>query len=1474
MILVAAAQRERRRRALRDAMVAAAAAHSVLLGSSGSVAAWQGFGSASVLKPAHGSHSDTVSACGGPCKNVRSPGFSGDGTSVCSLGNEGQPTPAWGRPSLLHGGEEGQVQETTPSRGNVSPFLAVQEPVLPLPLPLPLPPPPPPPPPPPAPLPPAPGPGPQQQQHIWQQGGRQPPRVHISEVGTELAPVHVPPASASRGILAEAYAPYGTGNTEAGIEGSRAALDATGWGMPTRLTTHAALSQAGYSFRNATINTTSTSAGGGGADVVGSSTLLADNIGTNASSSGQPVLSAETYPCLSSGGGGSRLSLLGVEITDTAAAAAAAATAAERDQEQPPSPSRALTLLHPIVHITPAGMEEHLDELVGELARELAAEVVEAEDDIGPPTECGGLLGGAEGSLDLDVNLDSYLAGEEGAVSEEPGAVRLRSVGSAVQEPVVAAAAGASAGAAAAAAAAAEAPAPVGSGIPGRLDTWLRKRIGDAALAAAFAAEREMVDRDTLQEAAVYGRYAAAIYGSCPPDGPSKSSAWHLGGDGDGASADEVAAWRRRHGSSAPDPLLASILSSASKYTEHVVHVNTHNSTEGYLPYMVCLDKATRSVVIAIRGTFSAEDIVTDCLCEPLDVRDLLSRDVATAEAPDLAAPTISSAPPPPRPAPAPMSAVGLPAAANGPLATSDEAEVEATAAAAAAAAEAFNAAVNGLPSRDPVLVHAGIWAAADVIWEDLRELRLLDILLPPPSRSPPLNDHSPQLITIPARKGIPTTNDAATAAAAAAAAGPPTAAAAGIAVANTHAVHSRSGTNISTIRSIARLSSVSTQQHSSGPESHPRQDPPQRVSRLRSAQPSAQPSAQREAQQSQVPPQRQRYTASSAPPHRSGPFAAAPLPHQRQSQRRRPSSMDEDRAAALGILTTQLAPPPPAAYGASGGAAAADPWPTNGLTSFDASGPSHGVMAPHLPRLISAERQATMPHEGGLGALLLRRQQRLPPPPPPAAALLPSLVLSYHPPARSISTSLGSRGAAGSHREFLPSALRRGKSSAADAVRRGGGGGGKSSGRSSGEDAGEDNDNDPRAPLLPSSPSLATGLAAISYSPVETPLQAARPHPSSANVRYSGDFGFTPRRADNRPSSLGGACPSRFATYTATEQSPGSPSPPPPAAARRPFQPTPPSLPRHSSVAAVDGGSRGVAALTPTSPPAASCCAGGPSPPGLWAAGGLGALKEKVSPTGSAAAERSTSGAFFGVGRAVLELFRAVTALAPSAARQLQPPQQPKQQQTQQQEHQQTQQRRQSRVGWLGVLGSSPRSASEGGASQPYMTLPHTQSEAEGPAGGAGLFHLHGRRWRSMGGAGGDGNGGVDSGRAEGWSASGSQHYHPRACTDLEAAAPPTAPLSLGETDEGDGHDEKGEGEGAPSGGPGCSVPLRLPEVDCTGWRLVVTGHSLGAGAAALLALRLRSGLPHVEVRCWAFSPPGGGVWMTRWGRLDDAVR
>ncbi|XP_071461799.1 diacylglycerol lipase-beta-like [Marmota flaviventris] len=53
--------------------------------------------------------------------------------------------------------------------------------------------------------------------------------------------------------------------------------------------------------------------------------------------------------------------------------------------------------------------------------------------------------------------------------------------------------------------------------------------------------------------------------------------------------------------------------------------------------------------------------------------------------------------------------------------------------------------------------------------------------------------------------------------------------------------------------------------------------------------------------------------------------------------------------------------------------------------------------------------------------------------------------------------------------------------------------------------------------------------------------------------------------------------------------------------------------------------------------------------------------------------------------------------------------------------------------------------------------------------------------------------------------------------------------------------------------------------------YRLVVVGHSLGAGAAALLAIMLRSSYP--QVRAYAFSPPRGLLRLQIWSIKNNTL-
>ena len=55
---------------------------------------------------------------------------------------------------------------------------------------------------------------------------------------------------------------------------------------------------------------------------------------------------------------------------------------------------------------------------------------------------------------------------------------------------------------------------------------------------------------------------------------------------------------------------------------EDVIFVRFQNEGRfrGCIPYFIAVDKSTKSVVLAIRGTLSLEDCLTDLLCEPAEL--------------------------------------------------------------------------------------------------------------------------------------------------------------------------------------------------------------------------------------------------------------------------------------------------------------------------------------------------------------------------------------------------------------------------------------------------------------------------------------------------------------------------------------------------------------------------------------------------------------------------------------------------------------------------------------------------------------------------------------------------------------------------------------------------------------------------------------------------------------------------------------
>ncbi|KAL4421634.1 hypothetical protein ABPG75_010925 [Micractinium tetrahymenae] len=131
-----------------------------------------------------------------------------------------------------------------------------------------------------------------------------------------------------------------------------------------------------------------------------------------------------------------------------------------------------------------------------------------------------------------------------------------------------------------------------------------------AALADIYAGRHDKVPSTVLREAVHFLKFSYAVYSLEPRvEAP--------------ASALDICACL----AAPPDPSqlifkgLSELEALEDDASVELLHLNCSNRVLAHLPYMICLDHGKHAVVVAIRGTISAADIVTDAIVypEPLD---------------------------------------------------------------------------------------------------------------------------------------------------------------------------------------------------------------------------------------------------------------------------------------------------------------------------------------------------------------------------------------------------------------------------------------------------------------------------------------------------------------------------------------------------------------------------------------------------------------------------------------------------------------------------------------------------------------------------------------------------------------------------------------------------------------------------------------------------------------------------------------
>ncbi|KAL3138208.1 hypothetical protein ABBQ38_005429 [Trebouxia sp. C0009 RCD-2024] len=163
---------------------------------------------------------------------------------------------------------------------------------------------------------------------------------------------------------------------------------------------------------------------------------------------------------------------------------------------------------------------------------------------------------------------------------------------------------------------------------PSSMAAELAPHLTQQEAADIYLGHREAVDKDVLDTAAKFAKYAIAAYGQFGLK--FKDEHGHKLGSIRVAMGKRFHAYKRnklvRSKVKTHEQRMQyeAIIQVAQIQDEDLLYLNFNNSAAGDVPYIICLDRPSRSLVLSIRGTQSLADAATDLLAHPLPLHHWL----------------------------------------------------------------------------------------------------------------------------------------------------------------------------------------------------------------------------------------------------------------------------------------------------------------------------------------------------------------------------------------------------------------------------------------------------------------------------------------------------------------------------------------------------------------------------------------------------------------------------------------------------------------------------------------------------------------------------------------------------------------------------------------------------------------------------------------------------------------------------------